>query len=94
MFGEFEPGQALTAKFHAANGMPIVCSGQASLPAVESGFPARRKNLTLPEWLEIFRESSTNSVTIPGGKMPPSTSGKMPDATFPVRFARSAVTIE
>ena len=53
------------------------------LPAVEPRLPARRKNArNLPGAVETLNTSEI-AVTIPGGRMPFSTSGKMPDATEP-----------
>ena len=49
-------------------------------PAVEPGFQPGGKNVTSAEAVEKF-QAVASSDTKPGGRMPPSTSGKMPDAT-------------
>jgi serine/threonine protein kinase len=50
------------------------------LPAVELGFQPGGRDIADTEGLEKS-EASNNSNAIPGGKMSPSTSGRMPDAT-------------
>jgi dihydrofolate synthase/folylpolyglutamate synthase len=50
------------------------------LPAVEPGFQPGGKNATEPGRVEIF-ETIVSPDANPGGRMPPATSGKMPDAT-------------
>ena len=58
--------------------LPDVAAG--ILPAVEPGFQPGGKNVDSSKRVEKSNPSASLSA-IPGGKMPPSTSGKMPDAT-------------
>jgi serine/threonine protein kinase/biopolymer transport protein ExbD len=58
------------------------------LPAVEPGFQPGGKSVASAESFEKS-EAATNAEANPGGKMPPSTSGKMPDATAPPGFRPS-----
>jgi uncharacterized protein YgbK (DUF1537 family) len=52
------------------------------LPAVEPGFQPGGKNLTPGGGDSHFRKSQHVPPSVPGGRMPPSTSGRMPDATL------------
>jgi superfamily II DNA or RNA helicase len=52
------------------------------LPAVEPGFQPGGKSVGNQEVAGVTTNIAISSAD-PGGKMPPSTSGKMPDATFP-----------
>ena len=51
------------------------------LPAVEPGFQPGGKKTGTTERVEHFKAAASSSAD-PGGRMPPSTSGKMPDATL------------
>jgi multidrug efflux pump subunit AcrB len=51
------------------------------LPAVEPGFQPGGKTVDNPERAEISN-TAANAGAVPGGKMPPSTAGRMPAATF------------
>jgi serine/threonine protein kinase len=55
------------------------------LPAVEPGFQPGGRDIATTEGLEKS-EAANSSNAIPGGKMPPSTSGRMPDATSQTQF--------
>jgi hypothetical protein len=56
------------------------------LPAVEPGFQPGGKNVGIGAVVGKPNASAASSAN-PGGKMPPSTSGKMPDATLNIRIA-------
>ncbi len=58
------------------------------LPAVEPGFQPGGKNVSTSERAEDSEASRAVNAR-PGGKMPPSTSGRMPDATLPLRLSGS-----
>jgi hypothetical protein len=58
-----------------------------------AGLPARRTNHSHDQARRIFRESLKLRVFFPGGRMPPSTSGKMPDATRVAHPHREPVEI-
>ncbi len=64
---------ALAAHWNVAAGI---------LPAVEPGFQPGGKNLAPAGSGSVFWRSQQSSAFFPGGRMPPSTSGKMPDATM------------
>ncbi len=55
------------------------------LPAIEPGFQPGGKDAGKPERVESFETAASSSAS-PGGRMPPSTSGKMPDATTLFEF--------
>jgi hypothetical protein len=59
--------------------LPDVAAG--ILPAVEPGFQPGGKDTAIAERVESS-EVLAKSEAIPGGRMPPSTSGRMPDATI------------
>jgi serine/threonine protein kinase/biopolymer transport protein ExbD len=65
------PGIVTLYEFGVATGI---------LPAVDPGFQPGGKDAGSPENLENS-ETVTDEERAPGGRMPPSTSGKMPDAT-------------
>ncbi len=64
--------------FYARTVKPIVAAG--ILPAVEPGFQPGGKRSARAKVLDNSDASIANHAS-PGGKLPPSTSGKMPDAT-------------
>ena len=60
--------------------IPVAKVAAGILPAVEPGFQPGGKKLTARESLKNF-QAAKNSDASPGGRMPPSTAGKMPAAT-------------
>jgi PAT family beta-lactamase induction signal transducer AmpG len=63
------------------------------LPDVQPGFQPGGKGVEDKARVEAS-SGSVQSVASPGGKMPPSTSGRMPDTTSPVRILVSSPKIE
>ncbi len=64
--------------------------GQASLPAVEPGFQPGGKSAPKNSGASDYSDDSSRTEQSPVGKMPPSTAGRMPAATF---TEESAVTL-
>ena len=74
----------LIAEVFARWGKPVAWPVAAGiLPAVEPGFQPGGKDVDSTEALEST-EAGTCSHANPGGKMPPSTAGRMPAATDPM----------